>query len=103
MNQCVQNLKAFLAEQHPSFGFDDANSILEMLYYYYSQDNPVDSAVIRCRFKELDDQISHLTVKENNAVFSVVMGLCSEYERQAFLQGVQVGMRLFNELAPYNI
>lgn len=103
MNRYIQNLRSFLAEQHPSFGFDDAHSILEMLYYYYTQDNPIDSALIRCRFKELDDRLPHLTVKENDAIFSVIMDLCSEYERQAFLQGVQVGMRLFDELVPRTI
>lgn len=103
MNHCIQNLKSFLAEQHPSFGFDDANSILEMLYYYYTQDNPIDSALIRCRVKELDECIPRLTGMESNAIFSATMGLCGEYERQAFLEGIQVGMRLFDELVPHNI
>lgn len=99
MNRYIQNLKSFLAEQHPSFGFSDANSILEMLHYYYTQDNPIDSALIRCQLKSLDDRIPHLTNKEIDTIFSVTMDLCSEYERQAFLDGVQVGMRLFDELS----
>ena len=50
----IENLKSFLAEQAPCFAYDDANSVLEMLYYYYTEANPVDNAVIRCQFKELD-------------------------------------------------
>ena len=91
MNRYIQNLRSFLAEQHPSFGFDDAHSILEMLYYYYTQDNPIDSALIRCRFKELDDRLPHLTVKESDAIFSVIMGLCSEYERRHFCRAFRWG------------
>ena len=99
MNRYIQNLKSFLSEQHPSFGYDDANSILEMLYYYYTQENPIDSALIRYRVKELNDCIPHMTNKEADAVFTVTMGLCSDYERLAFFEGVQVGMRLIDELS----
>ena len=98
MNRYVKNLKSFLAEQAPSFGFDDANSILEMLYYYYSDANPVDSAVIRCQFKQMDEVLSKLSWSDCNSIFSLVVELCSSHERQAFVEGVCVGMRLFAEL-----
>lgn len=57
-----------------------------MLYYYYAEDNPIDSAMIRYWFKELDDRISRLSIEENNAIFSLTVGLCAAYERQAFLE-----------------
>jgi len=98
MNNCIEKLKAFLAEQSPCFGYDDANSILEMLYYYYTTANPVDNAVIRCQFRDLDNTLSHLTLAENDAIFSLTCNLCTAYERQAFSDGVQVGLRLFTEL-----
>ena len=98
MNRYIQNLKSFLAEQAPCFGFDDANSILEMLYYYYRNDNPVDSATIRCQFKELQDILCRLSFKENDAVFALTVDLCVAHERQAFLDGIHVGLRLFEEL-----
>lgn len=98
MNRYIENLKSFLAEQTPCFGYDDANSILEMLYYYYSVANPVDSALIRCQLKELNDILCRLPLSENEAVFSVTGDLCAAYERQAFLDGIHVGMRLFEEL-----
>ena len=52
MNRYIENLKAFLAEQSPKFAYDDANSVLEMLYYYYAEETPVNNAVIRCQFRE---------------------------------------------------
>lgn len=98
MNRYIEKLKTFLSEQPLRCGDTDAKSILEMLYYYYSEDNPIDSAVIRCRFNELDHILCHLSLSDNNAVFSLTCKLCSTYEQQAFLEGIQVGMRLFREL-----
>ena len=98
MNRYIEKLKAFLAEQSPHYRYTDANSILEMLYCYYSEENPIDNAAIRCRFKELDNILCRLPLADNNAVFSLTCKLCSAYEQQAFWEGVQVGMRLFEEL-----
>ena len=98
MNRYIDKLKAFLAEQAPCFGYDDASSLLEMLYYYYTTANPVDNAVIRCQFKELDDILSRLSTEDNSAVTALACDLCAAYDRQAFLDGVHVGMRLLAEL-----
>lgn len=98
MNRYIENLKTFLAEQSTNYGYDDANSILEMLYYYYTEANPFDNAVIRCQFKELNDILGHLSIAENDAVFSLTCNLCMAHSRHAFLEGVQTGMRLFEEL-----
>ena len=98
MNRYIEKLKTFLIERPLRCGDTDANSVLELLYCYYSEENPIDSAVIRYRFKELDNILCHLSLADNNAVFSLTCKLCSTYERQAFLEGIQVGMRLFEEL-----
>lgn len=99
MNRYIENLKAFLAKQAPNFGYDDASSILEMLYYYYTLANPVDNAVIRCQLKELDDVLRKLPQEDMDAVFDLSSGLCAACERQAFIDGIQVGIRLYTELA----
>ncbi len=98
MNRYIKKLKSFLAEQTPSFEFDDANSILEMLYYYYASANPIDNAAIRCQYKELNDILCRLSLAENDAVFSLTCDLCIAHERQAFLDGICVGIRLIEEL-----
>ena len=98
MNRYIENLKSFLAEQSPCFGYDDANSILEMLYYYYTDANPIDNAVIRCQFSDLDSVLSKLPLKDCDRVFSLATNLCVSHVRQAFLEGVTTGMRLFTDL-----
>ena len=98
MNRYIQKLNEFLAEQAPCFPYDDANSILEMLCYYYTDANPVDSAVIRCQFRDLDHVLSKLTITDNEQIFSSTVDLCISHARQAFINGIIVGMRLFTEL-----
>lgn len=98
MNRYIKSLKSFLAEQTPGFGYDDANSILEMLYYYYSLANPVDNAVIRCQFKELNDILKSLSWEDSELLFAVTGDLCVAHERQAFLDGLHVGLRLMEEI-----
>lgn len=98
MNYYIQRLKDFLAEQTPSFRYGDANSVLEMLCYYYTEANPVDNAVIRCQFKDLNKVLSKLTLEDSEEVFSTAVDLCISHARQAFTDGIVVGMRLFTEL-----
>ena len=69
-----------------------------MLCYYYMQDNPVDNGIIRCQFEELDAILSKLSLSDNNAVFHLTGTLCASYEKQAFLDGIAVGLQLYTEL-----
>lgn len=98
MNRYTKNLKDFLSQQTPNYGYADAESLMELLYYSYTSDNPVDNSVIRYQFKQLDDILNHLSLDENNAIFRLAGELCIAHERQAFLDGIHVGLRLFSEL-----
>lgn len=98
MNRYIDALNSFLSHQTPSFRYADASSILEMLYYYYTADNPVDNGVIRCALHSCEDIHRELPLEKADTVFDHVSRLCSLYEKQAFLDGVHVGSRLSEEL-----
>ena len=98
MNRYIESLKTFLAEQSPNYGYADAKSLLDALFYYYTEVNPIDGTVIRCQFRKLDSALSKLSWEECNQVFSSTVDLCVSHSRQAFTDGIQVGMRLFTEL-----
>ena len=98
MNRYIESLKTFLAEQSPNYGYADARSLLDALFYYYTEANPIDGTVIRCQFRKLDSTLSKLSLEECNQVFSSTVDLCVSHSRQAFTDGIQVGMRLFTEL-----
>ena len=98
MNRYIKNLKSFLSEQPPNFGYADANSILDMLFYYYIDANQIDNAVIRCQFRDLDITLSDLSWENNEKVFSLAVDLCISHAKKAFTEGVLIGMQLFTEL-----
>ena len=98
MKDCIENLKNFLSKQTPSFGYTDADSLIELLYYYYTQDNPVDGVMIRCHLEELSHYLEPLPYADHEAVFTTAIMLCAAHEKQGFLEGMKVGMRLFSEL-----
>lgn len=98
MNPYIEKLKAFLETKHPVLKFDDADTILELLCYYYCASNSVDNTIIHCQFHALYDTLPRLSLDEFDAVFAITADLCLSYEKQAFMDGVLVGMQLFKEL-----
>ena len=102
MNRYIENLNALFAEQTLKSDHADANSVLDMLCFYYMDSNPVDSAVVRCQFRELDKVLSKLSLEDNDRIFLLAVELCVSHAREAFSEGVKVGMRLFTELQTDN-
>ena len=98
MNPYIARLKKYLADNTPDYGYTDAGSLLEMLYYYYSHDHPIDNGVIRCQLHEVNRYLAKLSVEDGNKVFDVITDLINAYEKEAFLQGLQIGARLAMEL-----
>lgn len=98
MNPYIEKLNHFLASQPPVIKDNSANTILELLCYYYCSANSVDSAIIHCQFRTLYDTLPKLSIEEFDAVFAITADLCLSYEKQAFMDGVLVGMQLFKEL-----
>ena len=79
-------------------GDPDIDVGFEQLLQGYTEANPIDGTVIRCQFRKLDSTLSKLSLEECNQVFSSTVDLCVSHSRQAFTDGIQVGMRLFTEL-----
>ena len=75
INRYIESLKTFLAEQSPNYGYTDAKSLLDALFYYYTEANPIDGTVIRCQFRKLDSTLSKLSLEECNQVFSSTVDL----------------------------
>ena len=98
MNPYIEKLNTYLNEHPPKYGYPSAQSILEMLYFYYTECNPMNTDTIKQGFSKLDRLMSHLTLKENDEVIYTLCDLCVQHERLAFIAGVNVGIRLSSEL-----
>lgn len=99
MNQYIAQLKSYLEENQPDYGMASIHNLLDFLQQAYTEHNPVDSIAIRAGIDALDPILESLSFAENNALFDLISGLCLAIERQAFRDGLHVGIRLAAELA----
>ena len=98
MLNIAQELKAYV-ESHPvDFGSSDSETVLDRLYQAYAESNETDPSEIKESFNELDKLLESLSLENNNAVFILVLSLCTAYEHKAFLDGLQYGAHLILEL-----
>lgn len=101
MNNYRDQLKEYLSSHTPDYGYPDLHSLLEMLWSYYSQCNPIDSEGIRTQLLTLQPVMDALPNELSNQLFDVVFRLYEEIERTAFLEGIHVGVRLVAELTDW--
>ena len=53
MEKLIAQLKQYVADHPPDYGDGDCHSILDMLYYRYSECNRLDNAEIKTAFADL--------------------------------------------------
>ena len=97
MNEYVEILKRYMAENPPNYG-SDANSILEMLFTYYHECNNTDTDAVKAAFEDLYQRMHGMPLREMDRIVDVVCILCTEHEKAGFVEGVKVGVRLDSEL-----
>jgi len=97
MKNIAAQLESYCRE-HPIL-MDDRETILESLYWLYTESVPTDSKKLRDGYANLRKQLHFLKPKEYDAVFDIVTALCTESEQLAFYAGVQLGAALMMELS----
>lgn len=96
MNPLAEKLTAYYAQHPPNL--DDAESILDMLWWCYTECNPIDDAHCKEKLTGIREQLSFLSSNDFEEVFGLICDLCVNQERLAFLEGVRVGVMLMQEL-----
>jgi hypothetical protein len=98
MDNIAKRLISYM-DKHPiDLGDTDCETVLDQLYQAYAESHESDPPEIRDGFKELDDLLGSLPLDDNNAVWNLCCQLCTAYEHKAFLDGLQYGAHLINEL-----
>ena len=98
MDNIAKRLASYM-DKHPiDLGDTDCETVLDQLYQAYAESHESDPPEIRDGFKELEEFLCNLPLEDNNAVFNLCCRLCSAYEHKAFLDGLQYGAQLMNEL-----
>ena len=98
MKEIFCRLNAYLQTHPLVLGDSDYETVLDQLYQAYAESHESDPSEIGDGFKELEEFLCNLPLDDNNAVFNLCCRLCSAYERKAFLDGLQYGAHLIQEL-----
>ena len=98
MDKIAQQMKAYV-DAHPfDSGDSDCETVLDQLYQAYAESHESDPPEISEGFRELEEFLGTLPLKDNNTVFNLCCRLCSAYEHKAFLDGIQYGVHILAEL-----
>ena len=98
MENIANRLNAYITEHPFDSGDRDCETVLDQLYQAYAESHESDPPEIGEGFKELEELLCALPLKDNNVVFNLCCRLCSAYERKAFIDGLQYGAYLISEL-----
>jgi len=96
MQKYINALQEYCKQNPPNHG--DAQSVMNLLYWTYTEYNPVDDQRIKNGFAKLRCQFPHLNLQEFDPIFTTVSELCAEHEHLAFMEGLRLGVTLMLEL-----
>ena len=97
MERYIAKLRNYLAEQ--KLPDESPQSILNMLYEAYNEINLLDDdEKVKQDFHELYELMNGMPLREMDQIVYPVCTLCRDHERDRFIHGVQVGIRLAEEL-----
>ncbi len=98
MNDIAQCMKAYI-DTHPFDAGDyDHETVLDQLYMAYFESHEADPSEIKDAFAELNSFLDGLSLDDNNAVFGLTCRISIACERRGFLNGLQYGAHLMNEI-----
>lgn len=99
VKEFLQRLSAYIAE-HPSvLHSEDADTILDALFWVYSATACADGQAIRQYNENLDHLLQDMPAEYVNTIIDIVNDLCREHDRQGFINGFKLGMRLEQEIS----
>ena len=96
MNEYIEVLKLYVSQNPPAYT-RDANSILE-LHYYYRERKAEDPEAVKEDFDDLYRQMHGMNPREMDRIVDDVCTLCREHEKAGFVEGVKVGIQLEQKL-----
>ena len=98
MDDISKRLGVYIKSRKFDGGSSECETVLDQIYQTYAESHESDPPEIRDGFKELDELLCALPLNDNNAVFNLCCSLCTAYERKAFIDGLQYGAHLMQEI-----
>ena len=98
MDDISKRLEVYIKSREFDGGTSECETVLDQIYQAYAESHESDPPEISEGFKELEEFLGTLPLDDNNAVFNLCCRLCTAYEHKAFLEGLQYGAHLMNDL-----
>ena len=99
MEEFLRKLSAYIAKHPPVLHSGDADTILDVLFWAYSESAGADSKAVLQYNENLNCLLNGLPAERVNTIIDTVNDLCWEHDRQGFINGFRIGMRLEQEIA----
>ena len=96
MEEYLRALENHVASHKLNLG--DGESVLSLLYEAYGDINPMYDDQIKADFAELYQALNGMPLREMDGIINPVCALCRDHERNGFVHGIQVGIRLAQEV-----
>ena len=95
MEEYYRALETYVESRKLNLG--DGESVLSLLYEAYGDINPMYDDQIKADFAELYEVLNGIPLREMDWIVNPVCALCRDHERNGFVRGVLVGVRLSQE------
>ena len=99
MEEFLRKLSAYIAKHPPVLHSGDADTILDVLFWVYSEAACADGQAVRQYNENLNRLLNGLPAERVNTIIDTVNDLCWEHERRGFINGFKLGMRLEQEVS----
>ena len=96
MEEYLRVLESYVASCKLNLG--DGKSTLSLLYEAYGDINPMYDDQIKADFAELYQELNGTPLREMDWIVNPVCALCRDHELNGFMHGIQVGVRLAQEI-----
>ena len=96
MEEYIRALETYVESR--KLNLEDGETVLSLLYEAYSDNNRMYDDPIRADFAELYQALNGMPLQEMDWIINPVCALCRDHERNGFVHGVQVGIRLAREI-----
>jgi len=87
----IGKMKQYISLHPVQYGDDTVESLLEMFYQYYTEENPMVSEAIYERFSSIRKMNVDQGEDSMDSIFYTVCQLCLDHERLAFFSGFRTG------------
>ena len=99
VEEFLRKLSAYIAEHPHDIHLEDADTILDVLFWAYSESAGADSKAVLQYNENLNRLLNGLPVERANTIIDTVNDLCWEHDRRGFINGFKLGMRLEQEIS----